>query len=192
MDLTELNLIYTAIPMFTILLIAEFLVYRRTRPASYNLPDAASSIAMGLGNLVTSLLSKGMILAVFFLLYSYRVFDIPVIWWSWLLLFFAEDFCYYCFHRCSHRMRFFWASHVVHHSSQHYNLSTALRQTWTGSFFSFVFWLWLPLLGFHPLMILAQMSISLAGLNLFSIRLHTTGCIMQPILAIWIEIMQVS
>ncbi|MCK5637237.1 MAG: sterol desaturase family protein, partial [Flavobacteriaceae bacterium] len=76
-------------------------------------------------------------------------------------IFFAEDFIYYWFHRISHESRFFWASHVIHHSSQKYNLSTALRQTWTGSFISFVFWLPLPLLGFHPIMIMAQMSISL-------------------------------
>ncbi len=161
MSILEINLIYAAIPMFTILLIVEFIVYRRTQPEHYNLKDAVTSISMGLGNLVSSLLSKGMIVAVFFLLYSHRIFDIPISWWSWLLLFFAEDLCYYTMHRSSHRIRFFWASHVVHHSSQHYNLSTALRQTWTGSFCTFVFWLWLPLLGFHPLMILAQMSISL-------------------------------
>ena len=82
---------------------------------------------------------------------------------------FLDDFSYYWFHRTSHENRFFWASHVVHHSSKHYNLSTALRQTWTGSFYSFIFWLWLPLIGFHPGMIIFQMSISL----LYQFWIHT-------------------
>ncbi len=58
---------------------------------------------------------------------SFGLFDIPVLWWSWILLLFAEDFCYYWFHRLHHEVRTFWAAHVNHHSSTHYNLTTALR-----------------------------------------------------------------
>ena len=66
-----------------------------------------------------------------------------------------DDFAYYLFHRSAHRVRWFWASHVIHHSSQHYNLSTALRQTWTGFFsLGFVFRLPLFLIGFPPPMVL--------------------------------------
>ena len=83
--------------------------------------------------------------------------------------FFADDFSYYWFHRTSHECRFFWASHVVHHSSQHYNLSTALRQTWTGGFFGFVFWLWMPLVGFQPIMIFTMQAVSL----LYQFWIHT-------------------
>jgi len=102
------------------------------------------------------------VFAVFIYLYAnFRVFTVPFTWWAWILLLFIEDLVYYWFHRVSHENRFFWASHIVHHSSQKYNLSTALRQTWSGGFLAFVFWLPLPLLGFHPVMILAQMAISL-------------------------------
>src|SRR5208337_1451057 len=73
----------------------------------------------------------------------------------------GNEFSYYWFHRVSHECRFFWASHVVHHSSQRYNFSTALHQTWTGSFTSFVFWLWLPIIGFAPVMIMTMKAISL-------------------------------
>jgi sterol desaturase/sphingolipid hydroxylase (fatty acid hydroxylase superfamily) len=55
---------------------------------------------------------------------------------TWVVLFFADDLAYYWFHRVSHESRVFWASHVVHHSSQHYNLSTALRQTWVPMTYS--------------------------------------------------------
>ncbi|MBL0001313.1 MAG: sterol desaturase family protein [Sphingomonadales bacterium] len=81
-----------------------------------------------------------------------------------------DDFAYYVFHRTAHRVRWFWASHVNHHSSQHYNLSTALRQTWTGFIAgSFAFRLPLMLIGFHPAMVFF-----VGGLNLiYQFWIHT-------------------
>jgi sterol desaturase/sphingolipid hydroxylase (fatty acid hydroxylase superfamily) len=163
MEVPEIpDLIHYAIPLFIITLIIEILVDARARSNSYETKDAITSISMGLGNVFLGLISKVLVFAVFYYLYdNFRLFTIPFVWWAWILILFTEDLIYYWFHRISHLSRFFWASHIVHHSSQRYNLSTALRQTWTGSFLSFVFWLPLPLLGFHPVMILAQMSISL-------------------------------
>lgn len=156
------NLIYFAIPFFVITLIIEIIITNKKKMNSYTLKDASASISMGLGNVFIDVFAKAIVFAVLTYIYlNFRIFTIPFIWWAWVLIFFAEDFFYYWFHRISHESRFFWASHVIHHSSQKYNLSTALRQTWTGSFISFIFWLPLPLLGFHPAMILAQMSISL-------------------------------
>jgi len=106
--------------------------------------------------------------------YQYRLFDIGIAfkqwWWAWILCFFLDDLAYYAFHRSAHRVRWFWASHVIHHSSQHYNLSTALRQTWTG-FFSLTFLFRLPLfvIGFPPAMVFFC-----AGLNLiYQFWIHT-------------------
>jgi len=156
------NLIHYAIPFFAITLLIEIIVDTREKANSYETKDAITSITMGLGNVFIGLLSKVLVFAAFFIIYdNIRVFTLSFAWWVWVLILFAEDFSYYWSHRISHTTRFFWASHIVHHSSQRYNLSTALRQTWTGSFMTFIFWLWLPLLGFHPIMILAQMSISL-------------------------------
>ena len=163
------NLIYYAIPAFIILIAIEVLVSNKMKLKTYFFKDAATSISMGLGNVAINLIAKGLVLTALIYMYQFRLFSIPFTWWSWLLILFADDFTYYWFHRISHENRFFWASHIVHHSSQRYNLSTALRQTWTGSFTSFIFWLWLPLLGFHPLMILTQMSISL----LYQFWIHT-------------------
>nr|WP_298777682.1 sterol desaturase family protein [uncultured Polaribacter sp.] len=70
-------------------------------------------------------------------------------------------FYYYWFHRVSHESIFLGASHLIHHSSLRYNLSTTIRQTWSGGFYTFTFWLPLILIGFHPVMVLVQMSISL-------------------------------
>jgi len=139
------------------------------RLKAYQFKDAVTSISMGLGNVAINIIAKGLIFGALIYIYQFRIFTLPFSWWTWLLLIFADDFSYYWFHRISHENRFFWASHIIHHSSQHYNLSTALRQTWTGSFTSFIFWLWLPLIGFHPVMILTQMSISL----LYQFWIHT-------------------
>ena len=155
------DLIHYAIPFFVATVILEIILTVKVKLEDYEFKDAGTSIIMGLGNVFISIFTKIMILAVFLFLYKFRFFTIPFVWWAWLILLFAEDFCYYWFHRISHESRLFWASHVVHHSSQKYNLSTALRQTWSGSFYTFIFWFPLIIIGFHPIMVLVQMSISL-------------------------------
>jgi len=84
----------------------------------------------------------------------------PWTWQSWVLGMIAVDFCYYWFHRCSHDVRLLWAAHVNHHSSEHYNLSTALRQSWTTPFTGMPFYWPLPLLGFDPAMILVLNAVN--------------------------------
>ncbi|TYB76399.1 sterol desaturase family protein [Bizionia myxarmorum] len=164
------NLILFAIPVFILAMLLEMYVITKQQIKSYELIDSLSSIAMGIGNVFIEFLSKAVVLFSFFWIYeNLRIFTIPISWWSFILIFFADDLSYYFFHRISHESRLFWASHVVHHSSKHYNLSTALRQTWSGGFYTFVFWLWMPLVGFHPAMILLQMSISL----LYQFWIHT-------------------
>ena len=164
------NLIYWAIPVFLVSVILEGIIIQRKRPLNYNIKDTLASLSMGIGNIIVDLASKLIVVFIITLLYeNYRITDIPFSWWAWLIILIAEDFCYYWSHRIGHESRFFWASHIVHHSSQKYNLSTALRQTWTGSFFTFIFFLMLPILGFHPLMIFTQMSISL----LYQYWIHT-------------------
>nr|WP_321245544.1 sterol desaturase family protein [uncultured Psychroserpens sp.] len=164
------NIILYAIPFFVIAMLLEVYVTIKQGIKTYDPKDAFSSIAMGLGNVFLGFFSKALVLLAFLFIYqNFRLFTIPIAWWSFVLIFFADDLAYYCFHRISHECRLFWASHVVHHSSQHYNLSTALRQTWSGGFYTFIFWLWLPLLGFHPGMIMLQMSISL----LYQFWIHT-------------------
>ena len=175
-------IIIYAIPFFVLAMLLEFFVTSAKNIKSYTAKDAFSSIAMGLGNIFIGFVSKLFVFAALYYVYeNLRIFTIPIIWWSFIILFFLDDFSYYWFHRTSHENRFFWASHVVHHSSKHYNLSTALRQTWTGSFYSFIFWLWLPLIGFHPGMIIFQMSISL----LYQFWIHTELIQKMPK---WIEL----
>ena len=156
------DLIHYAIPFFVTTIILEIILTVKVKFEEYSFKDAGTSIIMGLGNVAIDLFTKGIVLSLFYLVYNfYHLFQISFGWWAWVLLLFSEDFCYYWFHRISHESRFFWASHVVHHSSKKYNLSTALRQTWSGSFYTFIFWIPLILIGFHPVMVLIQKSISL-------------------------------
>lgn len=168
------RLIYGAIPAFLLLMVIEGLWSLRARAAGrdvigYTRADTLTSLGMGIGNVIISAGTKLGVAALYTWLYTFRVFDLPPAWWVWVLLFFAEDFCYYVFHRVGHESRFFWAAHINHHSSQHYNLSTALRQSWTTPFTGPLFWLPLPLLGFEPWMIFTQQAISL----LYQFWLHT-------------------
>ncbi len=143
-----------AVPGFVALVLIEMLWARRARRDAYEPRDTLTSLAFGLGSTVSALLFGGVFVALYMGLWEFRLFDVPWTWWAFALCFVLDDLKYYWVHRFGHRVRWFWASHVNHHSSQHYNLSTALRQTWTGFLtLGFVFALPLVLLGFHPAMI---------------------------------------
>lgn len=170
-----------AIPAFIILMVIELALGRfRVAKANYELKDTAASLMMGVGNLLLRLPFAGLIAGVMAWAYQYRVFDIGYQWWAFLLIFFAEDFVYYWFHRLSHEHRFWWCAHINHHTSQHYNLSTALRQTWSGNLAG-TFMLWVPLawLGFPPALIAFQSAVSLV--YQFWIHTETIGRLPAPI-----------
>jgi len=167
------NIILYAIPFFILTIIAEYLIYRIYRHCpwwrlgknsggtDYDIQDGFTSVLMGLGSRLSALIGGAAL--VYFVMqwfYQYRFINDmmalgPPLWLIVSVCFLLDDFAYYWFHRVSHERRWFWASHVVHHSSQRYNLTTALRQTWTGRFsFTFIFSLPLVLIGFPPEMVL--------------------------------------
>ncbi|MDE2595780.1 MAG: sterol desaturase family protein [Sphingomonadales bacterium] len=159
-----------AIPVFIALVVAEMIWASRRAPAAYEPRDTLTSLLLGLGSTAIGLALGGMVLAAADWLYAHRLATLGWAWWTWIACFVLDDFNYYWAHRTGHRVRWFWASHVNHHSSQHYNLSTALRQTWTGFFaLSFLFRIWPALIGFHPAMIL-----TVGGINLiYQFWIHT-------------------
>lgn len=151
-----------ALPFFIGLVCAEIIWARFHSNVTYEMRDTMASLSMGLGNFVAGFATVLVVFATFSWAHQYRLFDVGFEWWAFALIFFAEDFVYYWFHRLSHEHRIWWAAHINHHTSQHFNLSTALRQTWTG--FPCLSWtLWVPLawVGFPPELILFQMGVSL-------------------------------
>jgi sterol desaturase/sphingolipid hydroxylase (fatty acid hydroxylase superfamily) len=179
------EVLYYAIPFFVLLLAVEALSFRHYHEddlVGYEARDTRTSITMGLGNVIVNVAWKLVVVVIYAALYELTPFRMPEDgWWAWLLLFFADDLAYYWFHRVSHVSRFFWASHVVHHSSRHFNLSTALRQTWVPMTY-LPFWLPLLLVGFPPWMVLLAQSWSL----IYQFGLHTEriGRLPRPLEAV--------
>lgn len=165
------DLVLYAIPGFILLIVLEVLWAARTRRrvAGYEVRDTAASLALGLGNVGISAVTKLGAVAGYAWLYEHRLWSPGTGAVAWVLLFFAEDFCYYWFHRSHHQVRILWAAHENHHSSQHYNLSTALRQSWTTPITGPIFWAPLAIAGFSPAMILTAQAWSL----LYQFWLHT-------------------
>jgi sterol desaturase/sphingolipid hydroxylase (fatty acid hydroxylase superfamily) len=166
-----------AVPLFVAAILVEMWLTARRNRAAYEPRDTLTSLMLGFGNTVAGALTAGAAGAIALWAFEYRVASIGWAWWAWIAAFVAYDLSYYWAHRAGHRIRWFWASHVIHHSSQHYNLSTALRQTWTGFIgLSFIFSLPLFLLGFHPVMIAFC-----AGLNLiYQFWIHTEAIDRMP------------
>jgi len=163
------QVIIYALPLFLIVIVLEFVVNFIQDRKLYNGKDSVASITMGIGSLFVNLGMKVVAFAAYTFLYEFRIFDLGDAWWVWVLLFFADDLSFYWHHRLSHEVRILWAAHVNHHSSVNLNYSTALRQSWTELFHKYLFWLWLPIVGFQPWMILVMMSFSL----IFQFLQHT-------------------
>jgi sterol desaturase/sphingolipid hydroxylase (fatty acid hydroxylase superfamily) len=168
------NLVLYSIPAFVVLMVVEILWARRRAGddiLGYELRDSRTSLSFGIANVAINGVSKLASIALFAWVYEHRVLDLgqPTIWWSWVILLFGEDCCYYWFHRMHHEVRLLWASHVPHHSSEYFNLSTALRQPLLTPITGPIFWTPLALIGFPPAMILTAQAWSL----IYQFWIHT-------------------
>lgn len=144
-----------AAPFFFIAVLIEWgLISWRKANGDYTPRDTIASMTMGLGNLASNLLFGFISLGILMWGWQFRLFDFGYSIWTLIAALIAQDFIYYWKHRAYHRVRWFWSAHVVHHSSEHYNLSTALRQPWNNHFIGLAL-LSTPLtfLGFHPALI---------------------------------------
>jgi sterol desaturase/sphingolipid hydroxylase (fatty acid hydroxylase superfamily) len=163
-------IVYYAIPFFALTLLLEILALRkRSHLAGYETRDAWASLAMGLGNVLISAATIAAVIPLYFFLHGFALFEIEAGAGAFVALLVAEDLCYYWFHRVHHESRFFWAAHVNHHSSRYFNLSTALRQSWTTPITGPLFWAPLVLIGFAPEMVAIAQAISL----IYQYWLHT-------------------
>lgn len=144
-----------AVPFFAVTVLLEWwFVSRGTLKGRYETKDALTSMLMGFGNLASDIFFGFISLGILLWAWQFRLIDLGVSLPIILLALVAQDFIYYWKHRAAHRIRWFWTAHVVHHSSEHYNLTTALRQPWNNHFTGFVL-LSTPLvfLGIHPLLL---------------------------------------
>ena len=173
-QLVERDLITLAIPAFLGLMLLEVIVLAvgddevNEGRAGYTGRDTATSLSMGVGSLVVGLLVTAAGLGGYLLVWQVRIFDLGAGWIAFAAAIVGYDFMYYWFHRYSHEIRFLWAAHVVHHSSQHYNLSTALRQSWTP-LVSWLFYVPIVLLGVNPILLATARAIDL----LYQFWIHT-------------------
>jgi sterol desaturase/sphingolipid hydroxylase (fatty acid hydroxylase superfamily) len=158
-------------PLFLVLIAVEAWYWHRRRPGLYSGIDTLSNAALALMHQVADAIAWLVVIGVYHAVYRHRLFELPAASpWTIAGLFLAQDFFYYWFHRASHRIRWLWASHVTHHSSERLNLSTAFRQSLTYPISGmWLFWLPLAWLGFAPAHIVAVVAINLG----FQFFVHT-------------------
>ena len=154
------SIMMIAIPGFFVLMAIELLASRVMRRPVYRLNDSINSISLGVLSQVVGVFAKILSIGIYAIALKHvALFDLPIdnplTWISALLLY---DFCYYWLHRCGHEVGILWAAHVVHHQSERYNLSTALRQTSSGVLFGWLFYLPLAVLG-YPIEVFATVAV---------------------------------
>jgi sterol desaturase/sphingolipid hydroxylase (fatty acid hydroxylase superfamily) len=163
-----------AVPFFVLFIVLELVALRvletdadapraerRAPRAGYAGKDSAASLSMGVGSVVVNLGARALALLGYTALYAVTPLRLdPHDWWTWVIAFLLVDLLWYSYHRSSHRIRVLWAMHQAHHSSVHFNYTTALRQKW-NPWGELLFWVPLPLIGLPPWMIFFVFSINL-------------------------------
>lgn len=156
-----MNLILYAIPVFFLLIGIEILAEKWRNTNYYQVSDSLTSLATGTINQLVNVSARLLPFTIYALLYEHiAIMDLgnsPIVW---VVAFVLYDFLYYWNHRLGHEINLLWAAHVVHHSSEEYNLTTALRQTGTG-FLSFIFYLPMAIIGFDPAILITVGSLNL-------------------------------
>ncbi|MED5268986.1 MAG: sterol desaturase family protein [Candidatus Neomarinimicrobiota bacterium] len=164
-------LITYAIPFFMLLVGIEFVYGLIKKENNYRINDALASMSLGLISRFVPLLGLGFQYVVY--TYVAEEFNLSLLnsteTWVWVTAFFMYDLCYYWMHRLHHEIKVFWATHVVHHHGEEFNLSTAMRQTSTGFLWKWIFFLPMFLVGIPP-----NVFVTVAGINLiYQFWVHT-------------------
>jgi alkylglycerol monooxygenase len=166
-----MSLIIYSIPIFFLLIGVELLITRVKGLSYYRFNDAITNLSCGIGSQVSGIFLKFLTFTVYVMIYDISPLKgkIPYNYVAMIVLLIGVDFFYYWFHRLAHEMSILWGSHVVHHQSEEYNLSVALRQAWVQGAFSWVFYLPLAFIGFDPVMFVTIASIQ----TLYQFWIHT-------------------
>ncbi len=172
-DVTQL-----AVPFFLAAMLAEIAYIKFWKAkGQFETKDTLTSLIMGAGSVVSGMVFGFIAYGFAIWVWQFRLFDLGLSIWVGLIAFVLDDLRYYWYHRFAHTIRWVWAEHINHHSSQHYNLSTALRQSWTGVFTGkFVLLTPLVLLGVHPAFL-----VFIYGFNLvYQFWIHTEAIDKMP------------
>ena len=157
MTAISVNEVYAiGVPIVLTMIFIEILISNLRNQNFYKSGDTLCTIGLLSGNIIVAFAIKGMVLAFHIYLYQFRVFDfvnqIPI-WALWIITFISIDLVFYVYHRMSHRIRFLWAIHLSHHSSEEMNFAVSFRQAWFGPISKIPFFMVLPILGFDPTII---------------------------------------
>ena len=159
----NINPVGIAVPIFFLLMALEFFSAWWQKKSVYRINDTVANLGCGIGDQLLGIFSKLFTVGIYawvFEHYSLLQLDSENPW-VWVAGFFLVDFCYYWYHRESHLVALFWATHSVHHQSEEYNLAVALRQSWFAKFFAWIFYIPLAIIGFSPLIFVLSYSINL-------------------------------
>lgn len=164
------NPVIFSIPIFITLILIEIIYAFIKRPSYYKAADTISNINCGIGDQVIGMMAKVFTIGIYQYLYEhYRIYTFESNLLNSIIIFILVDFFYYWKHRMSHEINILWLGHSIHHQSEEYNLSVALRQSWFDKFFSFPFYLPLAIIGFDT-----QSFVVAVGLNLlYQFWVHT-------------------
>ena len=165
-----------AIPIFLIFIIVEYFATRKNHPEYYRLNDALTNLNVGVSHLLFKLLTTGLMLGAYVLvLENFAVLHLSGVL-AYVVVLVLFDFCFYWAHRFGHEVNLFWGAHVVHHQSEEYNLTVALRQSWIHSLLAFVFFLPIAFLGVDVLTLGICASIN----SFFQFWIHTKAIDRMP------------
>lgn len=166
-----------AIGAFVALMLIEYIYGIFQKKKLYRLNDTITNLNIGIGSQIFGLLYKVVIIGALVGVYErFALFHIPTNLLTILVIAVVYDFLFYWAHRWGHEVNFFWGAHVVHHQSEEYNLSVALRQPWFHSLMAFYIFIPLPLLGFDPLVVLGYSLFS----TLYQFWIHTKAIKRMP------------
>ena len=155
-DLTVNQVYAIGAPIVLAMILAEVLISNWQNKNYYKANDSICTLGLLAGNIAMAFAIKGFALGLHFYLYQFRLIDLASLiptWAMWAMTFVLIDFVFYIYHRMSHRVRFLWAIHMSHHSSEEMNFAVSFRQAWFGPVSKIPFFIVLPLLGIDPTII---------------------------------------
>ena len=162
------NIIIWAAPVMFFFVLLEYIIASYQNKKYYNRKETIGSILVGLGNVTLGFIIKVLLLYVLTFIYNLIPWRMSFQWWTLIPCYIIFDLCSYWAHRVSHHLRFFWATHVPHHSGENYNLTVSFRLSW-AQYFKIVFFFPASLIGFHPVIVFVTNQIAV----LFQFWVHT-------------------